>query len=525
MAPAVPSSRLDDLSAGTMFRRLSRWLEDTARLLGAAFYWNARKTAYVARRRRGRCPCQNDSDVGQRKMVGCDAVMHWRDPARFRQVCPLLFETDEGWVCSVPASQVRPFWGRVIAWGGGGIALCYLLGAAGVFTFLRTVSEVPVSFAQVAWPAKWSEIRVVQSQRFFRSAMEAFVRGRLNEAHLALLSAQQRDPQNYEAALLLAQIAMFQGSVLAADQQFERLLRTHPAHAARTAVVYHDTLLSLGRMGTLVEFSLARAKADGARSAVWVRSALLGLRVVGRGDIAELKAKVEPAIAPLARHPQQLLRSEFELRSGDLPSALRRLRTAFNGPLNPFYTRHQVLRLAELGEAGTAQVLWDLYGPPFGEFEQQLAQFELSSVARDERTAEAAFRRLLALPLQEQRVERIAAALIAHPSAARFEQLSARVQREKSLEAASDGAGLWLTGIVCGAPAKAAYWRSHGKQPLARYGAVTAIDFRSRDLAVENSVCHLINVVSLPREIILALWARVEPPAATAAARPAAARR
>lgn len=492
-----------------MLRRISRWLADTARLIGAAFYWNARKTAFVARGRRGRCPCQNDSDVGHRRMVGCDAVLHWNDPARFRKVCPLLFGTDEGWVCSVPASRVRPFWGRVVAWGGGGLVACYLLATLGVFTFLRVVSGVPVSFAHVAWPAKWPEIRAAQSRHFFDSAMEAFARGRLNEAHLALLSAQQRDARNYEAALLLAQIAMFQRSVLASDQQFERLLREHPAQAARTAVVYHDTLLSLERMRMLAEFSLAMAKADGARSAVWVRSALLGVRTVSLADVAELKEKAEPVIAALAPHAQLLLRAEFELRVGDHESGLRRLRTRFNGPLNPFYTRHQVLRLAELGEAGTAQVLWDFYGPPFGEFEQQLTQFELSSVAGDANTAEGAFRRLLALPLQEHRIERIAAALIAHPNAARFRQLSTRVQREGLLEAVSDGTGLWVAGVVCGAPADAAYWRSHGRQALAAYPVITAIDFRSRDLGNENSVAHLVNVVGLPREVILALWTRL----------------
>lgn len=504
-----------------MLRRVSRWLADSVRLIGAAFYWNARKTAFVARGRRGRCPCQNDSDVGHRQMVGCDAVLHWNNPARFRKVCPLLFGTDEGWVCSVPASRVRPFWGRVVAWGGGGLLACYLVAAIGVFIFLRVVSGVPVSLVHVAWPAKWPEIRAAQSRHFFDRAMDAFARGRLNEAHLSLLSAQQRDPRNYEAALMLAQIAMFQRSVLASDQQFDRLLREHPAQATRTAVVYHDTLLSLERMRPLAEFSLAMARADSARAAVWVRSALLGVRAVSPAEVSELKDKVEPAIAALAPHAAQLVRAEFELRAGDFESGLRRLRTRFNGPLNPFYTRHQVLRLAEIGEAGLAQVLWDFYGPPFGEFEQQLTQFELSSVAGDADSAEVAFRRLLALPLQEQRVERIAAALIAHPDAARFRQLSARVQREGSLQAACDGAGLWLAGIVCSAPAEAAYWRTHGRQPVAPYPAIRTVDFRSRDIATENSITHLVNVIGLPREIILALWTRVVPSASGGSSGPA----
>lgn len=507
-----------------MLRRAARWLGDTLRLVGAAFYWNARKTIYVARRRQGRCPCQNDSDIGHRKLVGCEAVLHWNNPARFRHVCPLLFGTDEGWVCSVPASRVRPFWGRVIVWAGGGMLTCYLLAALGAFLFFRIVTDAPVSFVHVVWPGKWTEIRTAQSQHFFRRAMDAFAHGRLNEAHLALLSAQQRDPRNYDAALMLAQIAMFQRSWLASDQQFERLMREHPEQAARTAVVYHDTLLSLDRMRTLAEFSLVMARVDSARSAIWVRSALLGVRAVSLTEVAELKEKVAPAVAALAPHAQQLLRAEFESRAGDHVSALRRLRTRFSGPLNPFYTRHQVLRLAEFGDPGTAQVLWDFYGPPFGEFEQQLTQFELASLARDESAAQVAFRRLLVLPLQEQRVERVAAALIMHPSTTRFEQLSDRVRRERRLESVIDGPALLITGIVCGAASEAAHWRTHGRQPLGAYPTIAAVDLLSRDLVAENSVPHLVNVLSLPREIILALWTRVVAPVPSPSAASAARR-
>lgn len=505
------------MSGGRTLRRAFDWLADAGRFGGALFYWNARKTAYVARGRRGHCPCQNESDDSVPGHVRCEAVLHWHDPARFRPICPLLVSTPDGWRCSVHAAQVRPFWGRVAGWGlGVGLAL-YLAGVIAIFAFLRGVGGAPVSFAQVAWPGWWHEIRAVQAQHLFQRAIDAFGRGRLNEAHLALLSAQQRDPHNYAAALLLAQIAMFQGSVISSDQQFDRLLREHPAQAARTAVVYHDTLLSLDRMVRLASFSLALAKADPARAAVWVRAALVAVRALGATEAAELRGKVEPVLASLAPHAQLLVRAEFDVRCGDTAGARRRLRAPFNGALNPFYARYQVLRVAELGDPGAAQVLLDFYGPPFGEFEQQLTQFELAMIARDDGAAEVAFRRLLAQPLQERRVERIAAALIAHPDARRYRELSARVQREGLLEAVCDGAGLWVTGVVCGADKDAAYWQTHGKQPpFSGYPAIRAIDFRARSLTVENSVGRLVNVLPLPREVILALQARVEPPSAAA---------
>lgn len=507
------------MSLGVTVRRAIHWFGDAVRLVGASFYWNLRKTTYVVRGRSGRCPCQNESDDDFPGRIRCEAALHWHEPARFRAVCPLLVATPDGWRCSVHASQVRPFWGRVIVWSGAAFVVLYLAGAGATLAFLRAAGGAPISFAQVAWPGKWQEIRPAQSQHLFRRAIGAFAHGRLNEAHLALLSAQQRDPRNYDAALMLAQIAMFQGSVLSADEQFDRLLREHPAQSGRTAIVYHDTLLSLDRMRRLAPFSLSMAKADSERSAVWLRSALLAVRSLSAADAAELREKTEPTIGSLSPHAQLLLRAEFDARSGDAASALKRLRAPFNGPLNPFYARHQVLRLAALGDAGTAQVLLDFYGPPFGEFEQQLTQFELSSIARDEVTAEAAFRRLLAQPLQELRVERLAAALIAHPNAERYRQFSARIQREALLEAVCDGAGLWVTGIVCGAPKDAIYWQTHGKQPMfSGYPPIKVVDFQSRALSAANSVCHLVNVLSLPREVIVALFARVEPPAPVAKA-------
>lgn len=494
-------------------RWLVQWLTDSVRLVGAMFYWNARKTAYIARGRKGHCPCQNQSDFGRGKMVACDAVLGWNEPARFRKVCPLLFGTDEGWLCSVPAEQVRPFWGRVVVAllviGVGG----YLAATLSVFAALRTFGHVPVSYADIAVPSRWSGIRRAQAQAMLDRATEAFLAGRLAEAHFALRSAQERDPRNYPVSLMLAQIAMFQGSLLVADAQFARLLVEHPAQAERTAVVYHDTLLSLYRLAPLIEFSLARARVDQAHAAVWVRSALFGLRSVDAAEVAQHAANWEPLIAALAPHAQMLLRAELAARSGGVAAARALLAAPYRGPLNPVYMRHQVLRAAELGDQGDAQTLLDFYGPVLGEFDQQLTQFELARIAGDAVGAAAAFQRLLRLPLNPARVEHVAAMLIAFPDAARFSAVSARIRREPALEAAVGGAALWAAGLVCGMPSEARYWQTHGVQPaLPAYPAIRQFDFSSRDVMSDGSPLHVLNVVSLPREVIFALLSRLTPP-------------
>lgn len=496
-----------------MLRRFSRWFSDCIRLVGAAFYWNSRKTAFVLRGRRTRCPCQNESDLGRGRMVACDAVLGWNEPERFRKVCPLLFGTDEGWVCSVSAAEVRPFWGRVAL-----AALAVLLGGyLGAtllgFGVLRVVGQVPVGYVDVAWPGRWPEIRRAQAQRMLTRASEAFLAGRLNEAHLALLSAQERDPGNYAATLMLAQIAMFQGSFLASDGQFARLLAQFPREGERTAIVYHDTLLSLHRLKPLVDFSLARASADQAHAAVWVRSALLGVRGMEAADLAAQESKWPPLLAALAPHAQTLLRAELAVRAGQPAQAHRLLAAPHRGPLNPFYARYQVLRCAEIGDAGAAQTLLDFYGPVLGEFDHELTQFELAAIAGDAVGGDAAFARLLKLPLNPARVERIAAALIEHPDAKIFAAISARVRRERALESAVDGPGLWAAGLVCGALAEAKFWQTHGRQPpLSGYPPIKRIDFSSRDILAETSALHVLNVVTLPREVILSLYLRLEPP-------------
>jgi len=127
----------------------------------------------------------------------------------------------------------------------------YLAGATAIFGGLRSTGLRSVAWWQVAWPGAWHKIPEAQSQRFFYRAIDAFRRGQMNEAYLALTSASERNPANYDAALMLAQIAMFQGSLAYSDAQFQRLMRAFPADFERTAITYHDSLLALSRTDRL----------------------------------------------------------------------------------------------------------------------------------------------------------------------------------------------------------------------------------------------------------------------------------
>lgn len=480
------------------------------------FYWNILKSVYVWRGRRDRCPCQNESDDSIPGHVRCDAVLHWSNPARFQKICPLLTANPDGWRCSVHASAVRPFWGRVFLWLAVSLLGLYLAGTLVLFVGLRVVGRAPVGWLQVAWPGKWHEIKPVQSAYLFRQAINSFAEGRLSEAYLTLTIARELDQSNYDAALMLAQISMFQRSYLFSDDLFMALWREHPTRQLRTAVTYHDTLLSLNRMGKLAEFSVTMAASDPARAAVWIRSALLAIHSMSAEEAAGFDVKQAGATRALAPHAQMLLRAELDLHAGEGIRAIAALNKPFPGPVNPFYTLYQIERLAGLGAATDAQLLLDQMGPLMGEFDHLLNQTALSTLAGDFTQAKGAFRKLLRLPLHRQRLERLAALLIAHPDARLFRELNGRLQGDARLEATADGAAMWITGIVCGTQVEAAYWKTHGHQAAGgSYPMLEKLDFSNRDIQATDSVYHLVNVLSLPREVILALLWRassVSPP-------------
>lgn len=495
--------------SGKAGRTFGDWLADSVRFTGALVYWNARKAAYRYRGARGRCPCQNQSDDSIPYHVRCNAAAHWNDPGRFRRVCPLLASTPAGWRCSVHARDVQPFWGRALAGLGAGVLASYLLVTLLVFGALNVATGARPSWWQVAWPGAWSSIREDQANFLYDRAMRAFARGSLNEAQLALVSAVQRDARHYEAAVLLAQVTMFQGSYLHADQLFAALQQQHPAEAVRTAVTYHDTLLSLGRTDRLAEHCLTMVEADSARAAVWVRSLLLALRNDSRAA-ADLAVERRSDIAQLPPHARRLVQAEIEWHAGNRAGALDLLRQRFGGPYNLHYMQLQVERLAELGKPADAQALLDFYGPILGDVNHAFVQFTLHRRANEDWAARMLFRRLLTGPFDARRVEQFAAALIKTPEAELFRELSARVESLPGL-AREMAATMWATALACGEPRLAQQWAASATPPVRpSIPAISQLEFASRDLQDPQSVVHVINVVTLPRETIMALLTRMD---------------
>jgi tetratricopeptide (TPR) repeat protein len=274
------------------------WLGDyLLRLPWALFYWNARKAWYRARGSRGQCPCHNPSDSGEPMRTGCEAMMTWKRPARFRRVCPLLRQNDGGqWVCSVRAEEVRPFWLRALAYVGGTSATLLLAMILLVFGFMRGIGY-EVSVRQIAWPPAWSELRLVRSQLFIKQAREYYTKGQVREALAALAVAHELDRQNYPVAMMLAQFYQA-GNPEMADDLYARLLREHPDHRVETARVWFRSLLARGRLADVAELAQRQLKHEPQQASAWVHALIFAARKLNQPELLEetLADKDTPAV-------------------------------------------------------------------------------------------------------------------------------------------------------------------------------------------------------------------------------------
>jgi hypothetical protein len=319
---------------------------DLLRTWWAWWYWNARKTFYVARGRAGRCPCQNNSDIGGPDGVRCDAVLFWKDPRRFgRRVCPLLTRNAKGdWICSVPASQVRPFWGRVFVAHIGVVAVAAVLAGLVAWGGMRAVGY-RVTFRQIFWPRAWSELRQVRADLFREKALVALQAGRPREAITALLVAQRIHPGDYPSGMMLAQLLhLVQPD--AVDALYAQLLTHHPTQGRETARTWARSMLARGNMTGVAGLALARLEVEPDGVAAWTHALITAARWTR--NWAMLTAVIDNAKLPAEARAVCTL--ERQLRQADAAQARTILR-AQRPPATAYAALHRVERLVEFGEA------------------------------------------------------------------------------------------------------------------------------------------------------------------------------
>jgi hypothetical protein len=253
------------------------WFLDFFRLAWGLLYWNTRKSIYRLRQPRGRCPCQHPSDSGRAHETACAAVANWTNPERFRRLCPLLERTQAGpWRCSVNDVDVRPFWGRALAYYGCTTAGLYLFAGLAVFLLLHTIGY-RVTYAGVVWPPAWSRFVSIRSQFFLEQYRTASASGDRQKALMSLSTAYGLDPANYEAGRQLAQLWQVSQPTFS-DNLYARLLHEHPVQAEATAQVWFRALLARGDFVQIEKLAAARITAAPAAPGAWINAFLFANR-------------------------------------------------------------------------------------------------------------------------------------------------------------------------------------------------------------------------------------------------------
>ena len=246
-------------------------------MVWALFYWNTRKTIFRLRGARGVPPCHNTSDSGVAMKTGCEACMGWNRPARFKRICPLLKQHEKGtWVCSVNASEVRPFWGRAFGYYGSGLTVGYLILAAMAFGGMHYIGY-QVSVRQIIWPPAWQELKGVRADLFIEQARAKYAAGQVREAIQSLSIAHELNPKHYEVAMMLAQFHQA-GSPTQTDRLYQQQMELHPEKRSDIARAWFQSILAHGRMMDMAKLARRQLSAEPAQAAAWTNALLFATR-------------------------------------------------------------------------------------------------------------------------------------------------------------------------------------------------------------------------------------------------------
>lgn len=362
--------------------------------------------------------------------TGCEAVLGWARPIRFRRVCPLLERNAAGyWVCRVAAPEVRPFWGRALGYAGGALGVALLLGGVAIFVFMRQVGY-EVTLRQVFWPPAWSELGAAQAQLFFRQAQAHYAAGRTREAVAALETAVQIEPDNFPAGMLLAQIYQG-GNAPTADRIYARLLRSHPERRLEIGRASFRSLLGQGRLEEVATLSRQQLAGEPAAPAVWTHALIFSALHLRRPDWLET-AGTDSAV-PAA--PRAVLQLAGKVAQAPTPAARRLL--LVQTPLVAGFPYDRIYRAERLLEDGFTADTLGLLGASTAELGgRDIARLALAAYATagDSARLKREFGALLApsRALSGAELNLLALHLVRYPDPALLAQVLAAVDRVAS---------------------------------------------------------------------------------------------
>lgn len=335
------------------------WIADFFRFWWALAYWNARKTWFrLNGAHRDSCPCQTFSDSGLALDTRCEAVAAWKEPRRFRKVCPLLVETKDGWRCNADAERVRPFWGRALAYSGTALLALYLLGTAALYTTLRSTGY-QLGYLTIVLPWHWSELRSSQEQLYALRAQQALAAGDYPAAILSLQTVCQLNPYNYQAAITLAGLLQIAGQPFVAEHTYERLMQDIPEQRATTARIWFRVLLARADYAQIKTLATAMLSEDSGHREAWVHALVFAARQTNDADCLVALLNGEHGLPDWCN---EVLVIEQLVLQRHVDKALPRLNRRFPVTVADYLPYYQVDRLLRLGLPDQAANLLDYYG-------------------------------------------------------------------------------------------------------------------------------------------------------------------
>lgn len=497
---------------------MTGWITDIFRLGWGALYWNTRKTWHSLRGRHHRCPCQVASDSGRAHETGCEAVLHFRSPGRFRAVCPLLERRADGaWVCSVNSEQVRPFWGRAAGLLLGGALAAFLLATLLAFALLRGVGY-DIRYRQVAWPPAWREFPAVQSRYYVEQARRAREAGRPQEALLALSNAYELNPGDYATGLVLARLWQAPQPLLS-DGVFLRLLRDHPVQREQTAQLWYRALLARGDFAAIQRLAgerLLHPAASSAPSSAWAQACLFAYRRTADHAALDLLLGSEN-FPPSLRELFLLEKSLHTQTAAARTDALAAAAAVEAAGRDPFALFHILRRLLQENRADLVLPYTLAAQGPLADREKVRLRLDALALLGRAGERDALVRQLLALPTHPALAELLSAHLIAHPDLSLVRAFAEKLARDPLPSGEESYPQLLAWFAVCGVHREADLLR----HAAALVSSAAARDLRAIDLAKEaflnsNAGFRLETVLPLlqplPLEVTQSLYQRFAPP-------------
>ncbi len=392
---------------------MTGWLADFFRFWWALAYWNTRKTWFRLRgAHRDSCPCQTYSDSGLALDSRCEAVAHWREPRRFRRVCPLLTETKQGWRCGADAERVRPFWGRAAAYCGAALLGLYLVGTVALYATLRA-ADYQISYLTVAWPPRWPQLRQSQELLYATRAQQALAAGDYQAAILSLQTVCLLNPHNSGAALTLAHLLQLAGQPTVSEHIYARLMQDVPEQRAAVAQIWIPLLLARADYAAIMPLATAMLSEDSGHREAWLNALLFSARQAG--DPAPLGALLAgehglPAWCVEAVTSEQLILQRHPERA--LPRLLR-VQPAVSSRFLPYY---QIDRLLRLNQPDAAANLLDAYRSQLPEDEAAILRLRAFQAKGWAALADQEFDGLMGMPMTPRLATLCSAFLLEWPN-------------------------------------------------------------------------------------------------------------